>query len=410
MIGEDRMNHVQSWVPGAVLAILALATPSTSDAQKKYGPGVSDTEIKIGNIMPYSGPLSAYATIGKIEAAYFRMINAQGGINGRKINFITLDDGFNPAKTVEVTRRLVEQDEVSLIFNPLGTPTSLATRKYMNAKKVPQLFIASGASTWNEPVNYAWTMGWQPNYQSEAQIYARHILQTKPDAKIAVLYQNDDSGRDYLKGLRDGLGERAKTMIVKEVSYEVTDPTVDSQIVQLQASGADVFFNETSPKFAAMAIRKAYDIGWRPVQYLVNISGSIAAVLAPAGLEKSIGLISSAYLKDISDTQWDNDPGMLAWKEFMRKYYPEGDVIDGANVYGYAVATTIVQVLKQCGDDLTRDNIMKQAANLKSFRVDVLLPGISITTSPTDFAPIESLQLSRFNGRQWVLSGEIMGR
>ena len=258
--------------------------------------------------MPYSGPLSAYSTIGKIEAAYFRMVNEQGGINGRKINFITLDDAFSPPKTVEMTRKLVEQDEVLLIFQPLGTPTSLATRKYMNAKKVPQLFIASGASTWNDPSNYPWTMGWQPNYQTEAQIYARHILQTKPNAKIGVLYQNDDAGRDYVKGLRDGLGERAKTMIVKEVSYEVTDPTVDSQIVDLQASGADVFFNETAPKAAAQAIRKAYDIGWRPVQYLVNISTSIGAVLIPAGLEKSVGLISSAYLKDASDKQWDNDP------------------------------------------------------------------------------------------------------
>jgi branched-chain amino acid transport system substrate-binding protein len=253
-------------------------------------------------------------------------------------------------------------------------------------------------------------MGWQPNYQSESRIYAQHILQTRPNARIAVLYQNDDAGRDYVKGLRDGLGERAKQMIAKELSYDVTDPTVDSQIVQLMDSGADVFFNETAPKFAAQAIRKAHDIGWRPVQYLVNISTSIGAVLKPAGLEKSVGLISSAYLKDISDPQWDNDPGMLAWRDFMKTYYPEGDLIDTANIYGYAVAATIVQVLKQCGEDLTRENVMKQAANLKNFRVDVLLPGILMNTAPADFAPIESLQLMRFNGRQWVLSGQVMGR
>jgi branched-chain amino acid transport system substrate-binding protein len=404
------MNYLHSRTLGAVLATLALFIPATSNAQKKYGPGASDTEIKIGNTMPYSGPLSSYSTIGKVEAAYFKMVNEQGGINGRKINFITLDDAFSPPKTVEATRRLVEQDEVLLLFQPLGTPTSLATRKYLNTKKVPQLFIASGASSWNDPSSYPWTIGWQPNYQTEAQIYARHILQSKPNAKIGVLYQNDDAGRDYVKGLREGLGERAKTMIVKEVSYEVSDPTVDSQIVQLQASGADVFFNESAPKFAAQAIRKAYDIGWRPVQYLVNISASIATVLIPAGLEKSVGLISSAYFKDQSDPQWKNDPGMLAWREFMAKHYPEGNLVDGANVYGYAVAATLVQVLKQCGDDLTRENVMKQAANLKDLRLEVLLPGILINTNPTDFAPIESLQLMSFNGRQWVLSGEVMGK
>ena len=404
------MNHIQSRLLCIALLALALAIPATSDAQKKYGPGVSDTEIKIGNTMPYSGPLSAYGTIGKIQAAYFRMVNEQGGINGRKINFITLDDAFSPPKTVEMTRKLVELDEVLLIFQPLGTPTSLATRRYLNAKKVPQLFIASGASTWNDPSNFPWTMGWQPNYQTEARIYARHILQTKPNAKIGVLYQNDDAGRDYVKGLREGLGERAKTMIVKEVSYEVSDPTVDSQIVQLQASGADVFFNESAPKFAAQAIRKAYDIGWRPVQYLVNISVSVGAVLKLAGLEKSIGLISTAYVKDATDPQWDNDPGMLVWREFMKKHYPEGDVLDVANVYGYAVTATMVQVLKQCGNDLSRENVMKQAANLKDFRVEVLLPGIVMNTGPTDFAPIESLQLMRFDGHKWVLSGEVMGK
>ena len=396
-------------VSATVIAGLALGT-SAALAQKKYDTGASDTEIKIGNIMPYSGPASAYGTIGKAAGAYFKMINDQGGINGRKINFISVDDGYSPPKTVEMARRLVEQDQVLFIWGPLGTPPNTAIQKYMNAKKVPQLFVYTGATKWNDPQNFPWTMGWQPNYQTEAAIYAKHILQTKPDAKIAVLYQNDDYGKDYLKGLEDELGAKAKTMIVAKASYETSDPTVDSQIVQLQGSGADVFFNITTPKFAAQAIRKAYDIGWKPVQYLNNVSASIGAVLVPAGLEKSIGLISTAYLKDPLDPEWKDDKGMKDWYAFMAKYYPDGNVKDTGNVSGYGNAQTLVQVLKQCGDNLTRENVMKQAANLKNFEVTVLLPGIKINTSSTDFAPIQSVQLGRFDGKEWKRFGEILGK
>jgi len=389
----------------AVLGLVLAASPAL--AQKKYDPGASDTEIKIGNTMPYSGPASAYGTIGKAEAAYFKKVNDEGGINGRKINFISLDDGYSPPKTVEMARRLVEQDEVLLLFGTLGTPSNTAIHKYMNAKKVPQLFVATGASKWNDPKNFPWTMGWQPNYHTEAMIYAKHILQTKPNAKIAVLYQNDDFGKDYLTGLKDGLGDKAK-MIVAEASYEVTDPTVDSQIVQLQGSGADVFVNIATPKFAAQAIRKAYDTGWKPTQYLTNVSLSVGAVLTPAGLDKSVGIITSNYGKDATDPQWENDPGMKEWRAFMAKYYPDGNLKDNSNIYGYGVARTMVQVLKQCGDNLTRENVMKQAANLQKFDAGTLLPGITINTSPTDFAPIQAVQLARFDGKTWVLFGDVI--
>ncbi|MCO5124177.1 MAG: ABC transporter substrate-binding protein [Rhizobacter sp.] len=389
----------------AVLGLALAASPAL--AQKKYDPGASDTEIKIGNTMPYSGPASAYGTIGKAEAAYFKKVNDEGGINGRKINFISLDDGYSPPKTVEMARRLVEQDEVLLLFGTLGTPSNTAIHKYMNAKKVPQLFVATGASKWNDPKNFPWTMGWQPNYHTEAMIYAKHILQTKPNAKIAVLYQNDDFGKDYLTGLKDGLGDKAK-MIVAEASYEVTDPTVDSQIVQLQGSGADVFVNIATPKFAAQAIRKAYDTGWKPTQYLTNVSLSVGAVLTPAGLDKSVGIITSNYGKDATDPQWENDPGMKEWRAFMAKYYPDGNLKDNSNIYGYGVARTMVQVLKQCGDNLTRENVMKQAANLQKFDAGTLLPGITINTSPTDFAPIQAVQLARFDGKTWVLFGDVI--
>lgn len=395
-------------VSATVIAGLAL-TGSAAWAQKKYDPGASDTEIKIGNIMPYSGPASAYGTIGKTDAAYFKMINDQGGINGRKIKFVSLDDGYSPPKAVEDARRLVEEEQVLFIFNSLGTPSNSAIHKYMNAKKVPQLFVATGASKWNDPKNFPWTMGWQPNYQTEAGIYAKHILETTPNAKIAVLYQNDDYGKDYLKGFEDGLGAKAKTMIVAKASYETSDPTVDSQIVQLQASGANVFFNITTPKFAAQAIRKAYDIGWKPVQYLNNVSASIGSVLTPAGLDKSTGVISIQYLKDSTDPTWKNDKAMKDWYAFMAKYYPEGNTKDGSNMVGYGVSQTLVQVLKQCGDNLTRENVMKQAANLKNYRTDVLLPGIKINTSPTDFAPIKAMQLVRFNGKEYVAMGKVIG-
>ena len=395
-------------VPIAALLAAALASPATL-AQKKYDPGASDAEIRIGNTNPYSGPASAYGTIGKTIAAYFKMLDDQGGINGRKINFISYDDAYSPPKTVEMVRKLVEQDNVLFVFQTLGTPSNTAIHKYMNMKKVPQLHVATGASKWNDPKNFPWTMGWQPNYQTEARIYAKHILQTKPDVKIGVLYQNDDYGKDYLKGLKDGLGDKAAKMIVAEVSYEVSDPTVDSQIVQLQASGANVFFNVGTPKFAAQAIRKAYDIGWKPVQYLNNVSTSIGAVLTPAGLEKSVGIITTAYLKDYSDAQWANDPAVKRWESFMKKYYPAGDLNDVSNLYGYTVARTLEQVLKQCGDNLTRENVMKQAASMKGQYIDTLLPGITITTSDNDYAPIESVQMQRFNGKRWERFGEVMG-
>jgi ABC-type branched-subunit amino acid transport system substrate-binding protein len=391
-----------------VVGLMAVALAAPAMAQKKYDPGASDKEIRIGNTNPYSGPASAYGTIGKSITAYFKMVNEQGGINGRRVNFISYDDGYSPPRTVEMARKLVEQDEVLFVFQTLGTPSNTAIHKYMNMKKVPQMHVATGATKWNDPKNHPWTMGWQPNYQSEARAYAQHILKTKPNAKIAVLYQNDDYGKDYLKGFHDGLGAK-KSMIVKEVSYEVADPTVDSQIVQLQQSGADVFFNITTPKFAAQAIRKAYDIGWKPVHYLNNVSNSVGSVLTPAGLDKAVGIISSAYLKDATDSKWANDKAIAEWRQFMNKYYPDGNQADVFNVYGYTVAMTIAQVLKQCGDNLTRENVMRQAANLKGYRAETLLPGITISTSGDDFAPIEQVQLERFNGKQWELFGEVMG-
>jgi branched-chain amino acid transport system substrate-binding protein len=389
-------------------AVLCLAMPLAS-AQKQYDPGASDTEIKVGNTSPYSGPASAYGTISRASAAYFRKINDEGGINGRKITFISLDDGYSPPKTVEMARRLVEQDQVLLLFGTLGTAANTAIHKYMNAKKVPQLFVASGASKWNDPQNYPWTMGWLTSYQAEAAIYARHIVKERPNAKIAVLYQNDDYGKDYLAGLRQGLGDKTN-MIVAEASYEVTDPTVDSQILQLQGSGADVFLQIASPKFAAMAIRKAYDSGWKPLQYVGNPSASVASVLTPAGLDKSVGIISSHYLKDPTDPQWANDPAVQEWSAFMKKYYPDGDPNDTFNIGGYAAAQTLVQVLKQCGDILTRENVMKQAANLKDLQLGTLLPGIRINTGPNDFAPLEAMQLIRFDGKKFVRFGEVLGQ
>jgi len=402
------MSARHLFVSATAILGLALAAPAAM-AQKKYDPGASDTEIKIGGLMPYSGPASAYGQIGKVEAAYIKKINDEGGINGRKINFISLDDGYSPPKAVEMARRLVEQDEVLLIFNSLGTPSNSAIQKYMNAKKVPQLFVATGASKWGDPKNFPWTMGWQPNYQTEGAIYGQYVVKTKPGAKIAVLYQNDDYGKDYLTGFKNGLGDKAK-QIVAEVSYEVTDPTVDSQIVQLKGTGADVLFNITTPKFAAMAIRKAYDIGWTPLHFLNNVSASIGSVLTPAGLEKSVGLISVGYLKDANDKQWENDPGMKEWKAFMAKYLPDGNLADGNNVYGYSVAQTLVHVLKQAGNNLTRENVMKQAASIKDLQLSLALPGVKINTGPTDFYPFESMQLMRFDGKQWVLFGDVMGK
>ncbi|HXF18132.1 MAG TPA: ABC transporter substrate-binding protein [Burkholderiales bacterium] len=393
-----------------LVACLAFLSASTATAEKKYDPGATDNEIKIGQTMPYSGPASAYGTIGRAEAAYFKMINEQGGINGRKINFISLDDGYSPPKTVEQTRRLVEEEQVLLIFQSLGTAMNSAIQKYMNAKNVPQLFVATGATKWGDPEHFPWTMGWQPNYQTETHIYAKYLLQNKRDAKIAVLFQNDDYGKDYLKGLHDGLGQQTEKLIVREASYEATDPTVDSQIVTLQGSGANVLFIFATPKFAAQAIRKTYDIGWKPMTFVNNVSTSVATVLQPAGLEKSTGLITALYFKDPTDPQWANDPSLKLWHDWMKKYYPEGDIKDGSNIYAYAAAQTMAHVLKQCGDDLSHENIMRQAARLKDLEIPVLLPGIRINTGPADFYPIEQVQLARFDGKRWVLFGEVIGK
>jgi len=393
----------------AAIATGAIAFASTGSAlaQKKYDDGASDTEIKIGNIMPYSGPASAYGVIGKTEAAYFNKINAEGGINGRKINFITYDDGYSPPKAVEQARKLVESDEVLLIFNPLGTPSNSAIEKYMNSKKVPQLFVATGATKWDEPKEFPWTMGWQPSYQSEARIYAKYLIKMKADAKIAVLYQNDDFGKDYLKGLKDGFGAKS-SMIVAEEGYETSEPSIDGHIVKLKASGADVFISITTPKFAAQAIKKLAEMNWTPLHIVSNVSSSVGGVIKPAGFENSQGILSANYAKDASDPQWDNDPGMKKFLEFLAKYAPEANKLDNSVAYGYGAAQTMVKVLQMCGDDLTRENVMKQAASLKGFALDMALPGITINTSATDFAPIKQLQMMRFKGEKWELFGDVI--
>ena len=391
----------------AGLALLAGAGPAL--AQKKYDLGATDKEIKVGHINPYSGPASAYGAIGKSIGAYFDKVNAEGGINGRMIKFISLDDGYNPAKTVEQARKLVEEEEVLLTFQTLGTPPNSAIHKYMNTKKVPQLFVATGATKWGDPKNFPYTMGWQPNYQSESKIYVAHILENKPDAKIAILYQNDDYGKDYLKGFEDGLGDKARTMIVSKVSYEVTDPTVDSQIVSLKASGADTFFNITTPKFAAQAIKKAAELGWKPAHYLNSVSSAVGSVLVPAGIEASMGIITAGYIKDPTDPQFQKGKEWDDWLAYMKKYHPSGDLKDNFNVYGYTVAQTLIQVLKQAGDNLTRDNIMKQAASL-DMTLPMLLPGVNLKTGPDDFYPIEREQLMRFDGKTWQLFGKVYGR
>ncbi|MCZ7660621.1 MAG: ABC transporter substrate-binding protein [Xanthobacteraceae bacterium] len=388
----------------AAAGLVAVATPAA--AQKKYDTGASDTEIKIGNINPYSGPASAYGLIGRTIGAYFKKVNDDGGINGRKINYISYDDGYSPPKAVEQARKLVESDEVLLIFQSLGTPSNTAIHKYMNAKKVPQLFVATGATKWGDPKSFPWTMGWQPNYQSEGRIYAQYLLKNHPQGKVAILYQNDDYGKDYVKGLKDGLGGKIK--IVAEAPYEPADPTVDSQIISLKASGADVFFNVTTPKFAAQAIKKMHEIGWKPVHLLNNVSNSVGSVLKPAGFEAAKGILSTGYIKDATDPTWKDDAGLKEWAAFMDKYFPEGDKTSSFTVYGYTVAQTLVQVLKQCGDDLTRANVMKQAASLKDFAPPMLLPGIKINTSSTDFYPIEQMQMQRFTGERWELFGPII--
>ncbi len=393
----------------ALLALVGgLAMASVAAAEKQYGPGASNTEIKIGNTMPYSGPASAYGIIGKTEAAYFAMINQQGGINGRKINFISRDDGYSPPKTVEQVRQLVEQDQVLFLFSTLGTPTNTAIHSYLNDNKVPQLFVASGADQWNDPTHFPWTMGLIPSYATEAHIYARYILKNLPDAKIAVLYQNDDFGKDYLNGLRDGLGDRAAKMIVATQSYETTDPTVDSQIVALQGSGADVLLTAAIPKFAAQAIRKVYDTGWKPTHFLTSVSNSVGTVMKSAGYEKGVGIISAAFAKDPTDPQWQDTAEYKKWLAFMKKYNASANTADVQSAIGYTYAQTMVAVLKVCGDNLTRETVMKQAASLHNVAPPMLLPGITLSTSPTEFAPIKQMQLEKFDGTTWKLFGEVI--
>ncbi|WP_395714418.1 ABC transporter substrate-binding protein [Reyranella sp.] len=394
-------------VVGGLAAAAVLSGTRVAYAQKKYDDGATDKEIKIGHTNPYSGPASSYGIIGKGEEAYWKSVNDRGGINGRMIKFVTLDDGYSPPKTVEMVRQLVEQDKVLCTFNTLGTPTNTAIHKYMNQKKVPMLFVATGASKWGKPKEFPWTMGYQPDYHTEGVIYAKHILANVKDPKVGVLMQNDDYGKDYWEGFKEGMGKEAGR-IVKHVTYEVTDPTVDSQVIQLKDTGANVFFNISIPKFAAQSMRKAAEIGWRPVQYLNNVSAQVTTTMKPAGFENVQGVITAAWLKDPTDHQWDNDAEMKTWREWMAKYVPNGNVGDVNYVYAYSVSFLMEQTLKKCGDNLTRENLMKQAANHQKLRVPGLLPGITVSTSPTDFYPVQAVQLQRFKGESWELFGEIM--
>lgn len=391
---------------GAAIAIALSA--SSASAQKKYDSGATDTEIKIGQTVPFSGPASAYASIGKAQAAYFKMINEQGGVNGRKINLIQYDDAYSPPKAVEQVRKLVEDDEVLLTFQIIGTPSNAAVQKYLNAKKVPQMFAATGASKFTDPKNFPWTLGFNPNYFVEGRIYGQYILKEHPDAKVGVLYQNDDLGKDYLNGIKAGLGDKATKMIVAEASYEVSDPTIDSQVLKIKDAGADLFFSASTPKQAAQAIKKIAELGWHPV-HIVDINAtSVGAVLQPAGLEASKGLISTNYGKDPGDPQWKDDAGMKRYLEFMAKYYPDGDKNSNFNTYGYSTAQLMVHVLKQCGDDLTRENVLKQATNLKGVELDLALPGIKGNTAPNDYRVNKQLQMMKFNGERWELFGPIL--
>src|SRR5258708_2415204 len=399
-------NGIFHLVTGTAVAIALSASPAS--AQKKYDTGATDTEIKIGQTAPFSGPASAYATISKTQAAYFKMINDQGGINGRKLNLIQYDDAYSPPKAVEQVRKLVESDEVLLTFQLIGTPSNAAVQKYLNAKKVPQLFAATGASRFTDPKNFPWTMGFNPNYQTEGRIYAQYILKNFPNATIGIIYQNDDLSRDYLTGLKDGLGDKAKTMIVAETSYELTDPTIDSQIVKLKSVGADLVFDASTPKFAAQAIKKIADLDWKPVHILDINATSVGAVMKPAGLENSKGVISVNYGKDPLDPSWKDDAGMKKYFAFMAKYYPEGDKDSNFNTYGYSTTQLLIQVLKQCCDDLTRDNFLKHATSLTAVKLDVSIPGIVGNTSPTDYRVNKQLQMMKFNGERWELFGPII--
>ncbi|HOB95121.1 MAG TPA: ABC transporter substrate-binding protein [Aquabacterium sp.] len=393
----------------AIAAALALSLPLSAIAQKKYDTGASDKEIVIGNTVPYSGPASAYGTVGKAMNAVFEKVNAEGGINGRKIKFISLDDGYNPAKTVEQARKLVEEDEVLFLLSPLGTAQNTAIHKYMNQKKVPHLFLNTGANKWGDPKNFPWTMGFIPSYYVEGRAFAKHILATKPNAKVGVLYQNDDFGKDYLKGVLEGLGDKAKTMVVSQQSYEASDTTVDSQVLSLKATGADTFVNITTPKFAAQAIRRAAESGWKPVQYLVSVSTSVTSVLKPAGFDNGQGVFSSAYLRDPSDPSNHASKEYQDYAAVMKKYYPSGDVGDSLNANGYTIGQAAVEVLKKAGDNLTRENIMKIAANL-NLTLPMLSPGITLRTSPDDFYPVSQLQLTKFAGQRFEHFGPIIDR
>ncbi|HYZ24913.1 MAG TPA: ABC transporter substrate-binding protein [Rhodopila sp.] len=395
------MLHRRALLGGAALAVAAPAIHA------RAMPGVSDSEIRVGNTMPYSGPASGYAAIGRVEAAYFRMLNTQGGINGRKVNFITYDDAANPPKTVEQVRRLIEQDDVALLFNTLGTAANTAVVKYVNQKKVPHLFLATGADKWGDYKEHPWTIGWQPSYRVEAQIYAKYIQREKPNGRIGIIYQNDDFGKDYVLGVQDVIGPAAMKN-VPTVSFEITDATVDSQLVSLKSAGVDVLINAASTKFAALVIRKVSELDWHPLHLMSNVSVSVGVVMNPAGPERGIGVISSAYLKDSTDPAWDNDPGMTEWRTFMAKHYPEGDLKDSGNAYGYAVSQTLVHVLRACGNDLSRGNIMKQATSLDHLPNPILLPGITQTTSPTDYRPLRQLQMMRWNGRSWDRFGDLI--
>jgi ABC-type branched-subunit amino acid transport system substrate-binding protein len=404
------MNSPFHFVTGTILALalpLALAMPS-AHAQSKYDPGATDTEIKIGQTVPFSGPASAYASIGKTQAAYFNMINEQGGVNGRKIKLIQYDDAYSPPKAVEQVRRLVESDEVLLTFQIIGTPSNAAVQKYLNTKKVPQLFAATGASRFTDPKNFPWTLGFNPSYFVEGRIYGQYILKQYPNAKVGVLYQNDDLGRDYLNGIKAGLGDKAATLLVSEASYEVADPTIDSQILKLKSAGVDVLFSASTPKFAAQAIKKNAELGWKPVHILDINATSVGAVMQPAGLEASNGVISVNYGKDPLDPAWKDDPGMKKYFDFMAKYYPEGDKNSSFNAYAYSTAQLMVDVLAQCGDDLTRENVLKQATNLKNVQLDLALPGITVNTTPTDYRVNKQLRMMKFNGERWELFGPIL--
>ena len=395
----------RSTLLGTGLAILSGA----AHAEKKYGPGVTDTEIKVGQTMPYSGNASAYGVAGRNQAAYFRMLNeTQGGVNGRKINLISLDDGYSPPKTVELARQLVERDQVFCLFYPLGTQTNTAIHKYMNQKKVPHLFLATGASKWGNPKQFPWTMGWAPDYHTEGVIYAKHLLANHKSPKIAILRQNDDMGNDYLDGFHEGLTEKLKQYIIADVTYEVTDPTVDSQILQLRNSGATIFFNVTTPKFAAQSIKKMAEIGWKPVHYLVSVAASVGAVMRPAGVENGQGILTAQYLKDVTDPRWDDFPDVREWKAFMAKWNPTANLLEGSNASSYAAVHGFVHVLRQCGDELTRENLMRQAANIKDLEVPLMLPGVKVNTSPTDFYPLQAVQLARVKGESFELFGGIM--